>query len=227
MNSVPGVRRSIVQQKMKASMKFLTFGLDVLALVGQLRFRELKHRGEIAEELCRRGIKISDRTVQRASLDDHVKASLQRVAEEHQGIILSIDGVQPEKGNETLYVIREVISGTVVAAKNFKSSSTEELKVWIQPVLALGFPILGFISDGQRTIRKTIEELAPDVPYQNCQYHYLKDIAKPVVDRDRRLKKAIKKQLRGIREVEKKLINWTISKQKSPQVMQLLFGLFY
>jgi len=196
------------------SMKYLTFGLDVLALVGQLRFREQKHRSEIAEELLHHGIKTSERTVQtlyeryslllRASLNEHVQQALQQVVEEHKGIVLSIDGIQPEKGNETLYVIREVISGTIVAAKNVKSSSTEELKELIQPILELGFPILGFISDGQLSIRKAIEELAPDIPYQYCQYHYLKDIAKPVVDRDRKLKTSIKKNLRGIRKVEKK-----------------------
>lgn len=34
--------------------------------------------------------------------------------------------VQPEKGNETLYVIREVFSGIILAAKNLKSNSAEE-----------------------------------------------------------------------------------------------------
>ncbi|MEW9672507.1 hypothetical protein [Ammoniphilus sp. 3BR4] len=140
----------------------------------------------------------------RASLDDHVKQVLRQVVEDHKGIVLSIDGVQPEKGNETLYVIREVLSGTVVAAKNVKSSSTAELKEFIRPVLDLGFPILGFVSDGQLSIRKAIEELRPNLPYQYCQYHYLKDIAKPVVDKDRKLKTSIKKDLRGIRAVEKK-----------------------
>jgi hypothetical protein len=196
------------------SMKYVTFGMDVLALIGQLRFKEHKHRGEIAAELLKRGIKTSERNVQklyeryslllRASLDDHVKQALRQVVEDHKGIVLSIDGVQPEKGNETLYVIREVLSGTIVAAKNVKSSSTAELKEFIQPVLDLGFPILGFVSDGQLSIRKSIEELRPNLPYQYCQYHYLKDIAKPVVDKDRKLKTSIKKDLRGIRAVEKK-----------------------
>jgi hypothetical protein len=69
------------------------------------------------------------------------------MVETHGGIILSMDGVQPEKGNETLYVIREVLSGTILAAKNVKSSSTEELTEFINPILAYGFPILGFVSD--------------------------------------------------------------------------------
>jgi hypothetical protein len=50
-----------------------------------------------------------------------------------------------------------------------------------------------------------MEDLLPDVPYQYCQYHYLKDIAKPIVDLDRKLKIGIKKSLRGIREIERKL----------------------
>ncbi|MEW9673699.1 hypothetical protein ABLT31_33420 [Ammoniphilus sp. 3BR4] len=46
-------------------MKYVTFGMDVLALIGQLRFKEHKHRGEIAEELLHRGIKTSERNVQK------------------------------------------------------------------------------------------------------------------------------------------------------------------
>jgi hypothetical protein len=63
-----------------------------------------------------------------ASAKIHAKKVFQEVTEEHGGIILSIDGVQPEKGNETLYVIREVLSGTVVAAQNLKSSAAIKLK---------------------------------------------------------------------------------------------------
>lgn len=197
------------------SMKYLTFGMDVLALVGQLRFKEHKTIGEIAHELEQRGVITTERNVQKlyerysillhASAETHAKKVFQEVTEEHGGIILSIDGVQPEKGNETLYVIREVLSGTVVAAQNVKSSAANELMAFIQPVLDLGFPILGFVSDGQRSIRMAIETLTPDAPYQYCQYHYLKDIAKPVVDKDRKLKTSIKKNLRGIREVERKV----------------------
>ncbi|PWW01124.1 hypothetical protein DFQ01_11013 [Paenibacillus cellulosilyticus] len=36
-----------------------------------------------------------------------------------------MDGVQPEKGDETLYVVREVFSGTILVAKSVKSSWNE------------------------------------------------------------------------------------------------------
>ncbi len=74
-------------------------------------------------------------------------------------------GVQPEKGNETLYVIREVFSGTILVAKSVKSSFAEELKSLIQPVIDLDFPIIGIVSDGQQSIRLAMESLLPEVPY--------------------------------------------------------------
>ena len=90
-------------------------------------------------------------------------------------------------------VIREVFSGTILAAQNLKSSSAEELKKLISPVIELGLPIIGIVTDGQQSIRMAMESLLPNVPYQYCQYHYLKDIAKPVVELDRKLKTGIKK----------------------------------
>lgn len=196
------------------SMKYITYGMDVIAYVGKLRFEEHKTRLEIMKILNSRGITVSERHVQklyeryavllRAGSESYIKESFQKVTEEHGGIILSMDGVQPEKGNETLYVIREVLSGTIVAAKNVKSSAASELMEFIKPVLDYGFPILGFVSDGQLSIRLAFEKLSPDTPYQYCQFHYLEDISRPVVDKDRKLKKNIKKKLRGIREIERK-----------------------
>lgn len=53
--------------------------------------------------------------------------------------MISMDGIQPEKGNETLYVIREIFSGTILAAQNLKSGSAEKLKKFITPIIELGF----------------------------------------------------------------------------------------
>ncbi|HWR07418.1 hypothetical protein [Sporomusa sp.] len=196
-------------------MKHTSYGFDVLALVGELRFKQHMTCAEITSELNQRGIATSERNAQRlyerylallrSSVTDYTKKVLQEVVKTNGGIMLSMDGVQPEKGNETLYVVREVFSGTILAAENVKSSAAEELKALILPIVKLGFPIIGIVSDGQQSIRMAMESLLPDVPYQYCQYHYLKDIAKPVVDLDRKLKTEIKKKLRGIRDLERKI----------------------
>jgi len=197
------------------SMKHSSYGYDVLALVGELRFKQHMTVKELADALNERGIPTSERHAQNlyeryqvllaASLDDHTRKVLAETTEQNGGIILSMDGVQPEKGNETLYVLREVFSGTVLAAKNMKSGTAAELQTLILPVIEFGFPIVGIVSDGQHSIRLAFEELLPNVPYQYCQYHYLKDIAKPIVDADRKLKTELKKSMRGIRDVERKI----------------------
>ncbi|MBN2980200.1 transposase [Cohnella algarum] len=197
------------------SMKYSSYGYDVLGLVGELRFKQHRTCKEIAELLNERGIVASERyaqtlyeryqTLLAASLDEHVRQSLAETTAQNGGIILSMDGVQPEKGNEMLYVIREVFSGTVLAAQNMKSGAAGELRSLIEPIIELGFPVVGIVSDGQVSIRQAFETLLPDVPYQYCQYHYLKDIAKPVVDADRKLKMELKKSMRGLREVERKI----------------------
>ena len=63
------------------------------------------------------------------------------------GIVLAIDGVQPEKSHETLYMLREVRSGRVLVAKTLLSSATAEIERLIEEVLSLGIPIVGVISD--------------------------------------------------------------------------------
>lgn len=197
------------------SMKHSSYGNDVLGLVGELRFKQHRTFKEITVALNERGIPTSERHAQNlyeryqtllaASLDDHVQKVLAEITEQNGGIILSMDGVQPEKGNETLYVIREVFSGTILAAQNMKSGTATELKALIEPIMELGYPIVGIVSDGQQSIRKAFESLLTDLPYQLCQYHYLKDIAKPVVDADRKLKMELKKSMRGIRDIERKI----------------------
>ncbi len=46
----------------------------------------------------------------------------QAQAKEQGTIILSIDGIQPDKGNETVYLVRDVLSGRVLSAENVTRS---------------------------------------------------------------------------------------------------------
>jgi hypothetical protein len=93
------------------------YGLDVVVRTGQLRFTEHRTREEIWRRLRdETPVVISERHVQhllelylallRASGLD-VVARLGPVARQHGGLILSLDGLQPEQGNEQLWVVRE------------------------------------------------------------------------------------------------------------------------
>ena len=62
---------------------------------------------------------------------------------------------------------------------------------------------MGVISDKQESICQAVERQLPGVSHQLCHYHYLKDLAKPVCEADRQLKKELKKKVRQIRPLER------------------------
>lgn len=56
--------------------------------------------------------------------------------EANGGLIISIDGIQPDKGNETIYLVRDVLTGRVLTAENVSSSGKEVMKRVLAPVVA-------------------------------------------------------------------------------------------
>jgi len=190
-----------------------TFGLEVVARIGEWRYREHRTVEEIVGELRQGGMSISIKETQLLSevflalvetcLKDDQEAI--KELEKQGGIVLAIDGIQPEKGNETLWLLRDVLSQRVLLARNLLSSGSVEIGPLIREVKKLGVPILGVISDKQSSICVAVEKELPGVPHQLCQFHYLRDMAKPVCEADRKLKKQLKQKVRGIREVERKV----------------------
>jgi hypothetical protein len=190
-----------------------TFGLDVVARVGELRYREQQTVEKIATALGQQGGKISLKEIQLLSevflalVETVVKNDPQLVEQlrAQGGILLAADGIQPEKGNETLWLFRDLLSGRVLVARNLLSSGREDLAPLIVEVKELGVEVLGVISDKQSSICLAIEQELPSVPHQLCQYHYLRDVAQPVCEADRKLKKQLKQKVRGIRELERQV----------------------
>jgi hypothetical protein len=190
------------------------YGLDVVVRVGYLRFAEHRTREEIWRELHEQTpVQLSERHVQnllevylallRASERDP-RERLVATVEEHGGIILALDGLQPEQGNEQLWVVREVLSGTVLGAANLQQASAPFLVRLLRPLREAELPVLGVVSDAQESIRLAVAEVFPGVPHQLCQYHALREAAEPLWEADRHLLVQAKKELRGLREVEER-----------------------
>lgn len=190
-----------------------TFGLDVVAHIGALRYRGHKTIEQIATALAEQGVSISLKEVQLLSevflalVETVIKNDPQVVQQlrAQGGIVLAADGIQPEKGNETLWLFRDVLSGRVLVARNLLSSGSAELAPLVAEVKELGVPIRGVISDKQASICLALEKELPNVPHQLCQYHYLRDLAQPVCEADRKLKKQLKQKVRGLRDVERQV----------------------
>jgi len=190
------------------------FGLDVIALAGRLRFAEHRSVPEIHQALVGRGLTIAARSVtnllQRYEelvalrLTDHNRL-VERLRDQGQ-VILALDGMQPDVGHEVLWVLRDCLSGEVLLARSLLGSTAAELVPLLREVAtALPVPIGGVISDGQASIRNAVQTALPDVPHQLCQFHYLREAAKPVFEADRHAKKLLKKEVRGVRPIERAL----------------------
>lgn len=190
----------------------MTFGLEVVVWVGQQRYEQHRTRREMHRELVKRGVRISEREVDYlgeaflalATTSIRKDTQAQEELRQQGGIVLSIDGVQPEKGNETLYLVRDVLSGRVLEGENLLSSAASEIGRLLARVKELGIPVVGVVSDKQESILRAIQQEFPGVPHQVCQLHYLRDLSLPWVEEDRPLKTQLKKEIRGIRDVERR-----------------------
>jgi hypothetical protein len=201
-----------------------TFGLDIVILAGHLRLGKHQTQDEVHQQLSERiaplGVSISRREV--LYLFDAF-CSLLRVAsevkedkewfaqvEKNGGIIVSIDGIQPDKGNETVYIVRDALTGRTLEAANVSSSETVVMKQILAPVVELEVPVLGTISDAQESEMKALQELWPDVPHQVCQFHVLREASKPAYEEDRKIntemRKSIQPKVNSIRKQIKRHI---------------------
>jgi len=121
-------------------------------------------------------------------------------------VILAIDGLQPDVGHEVLWVLRDCLSGAVLLARSLLSGRQQDLADLIRQVRdGLAVPIAGVISDGQHPVRKAVAATLPGVPHQLCQFHYLREAARPLYEADRHAKKELKKRVRGVRPIERSL----------------------
>lgn len=179
-----------------------TFGLDIVLEVGHLRLREHKTVDEIhqylSEQLAPLQQTISRREILflfeaytallRAGTEVIHDEAWKEQVRKNKGIVLSIDGIQPDHGNETIYLMRDVLTGRILHAENVTDSTKERLKEILLPVVALNVPVLGVISDAQPTELQAVADLWPNVPHQICQFHALREAGRLIYNADHRVK---------------------------------------
>jgi hypothetical protein len=193
------------------------FGLDVIALIGTWRFREHRSVPEMHQRLQTRGLVISERAVthllhryeELVSLHVTDRERITARLQEQGHVILALDGLQPDVGHEVLWVVRDCLSEEILLARPLLSSTQGDITALLQEVKQLleplKVPIKGIISDGEETIRSAVAFVFAGIPHQLCQFHYLKDAIKPFYEADRHAKTLLKKQLRGVRPIERAL----------------------
>ena len=136
--------------------------------------------------------------------------ALRRQYESVDEIVLSIDGLQPEKGHETLYVVRELTQKRVWFAEALISATNDEVQRLIAQAKAwassLNKTVALWISDKQDAFVTGIAAEFPGVPHRYCDNHFLRDLAKPVLEADSHAKVQMRRKVRGLRKIEQTVL---------------------
>src|SRR6266566_2210303 len=143
------------------------FGLDVIALVGSLRYTSHRSVPEIHQALCDRGVTIAERTVthllqryeELVALHLAEKPRLRDRFKKQGQVILALDGLQPDVGHEVLWVLRDCLSGEVLLARSLLSACEADLAPLLREVQhVLDVPIRGVISEADRHAKKELKK---------------------------------------------------------------------
>jgi len=197
----------------------VAIGWDVFCWIGHRRCSRHMAIATIRSELRDDyGIKLSDDAIEKyirryqvmlAARQQDAEA-LRRQYEAGTEIILCIDGLQPEKGHETLYVVRELTRKRVWFAEPLISATADEVRRLIQKAKqwaeSLGTPVGLWMSDQQDAFVTGIAAEFPDVPHRYCDNHFLRDLAKPVLEADSHAKVQMRKKVRGLRTIEQAVL---------------------
>ncbi len=207
------------EQECSLAMPRWGIGWDVFCWIGQRRFSRHWSVPQIRNELRDTyDLRLSD-----DAIEDHIAAYQKMVAARHQHpqelatlyrdakeIVLTIDGLQPEKGHETLYVVREVTQSRVWFAEPLLSGASDEIRRLFTRATeiadGLGLNVVLWISDKQDAFVKCVAEMFPDVPHRFCTNHFFRDLAKPVLALDSTAKKKMRAKIRGLRALERDVL---------------------
>lgn len=165
-------------------------------------------------------------------LENYVKRYERMVAARHEDleqlrevyaniadVVLSIDGIQPEKGHEVLYVVRELNARRVWFAVPVLSSAQDEITGILrrakEMAAFLGKPVRAWVSDKQEAFVRGIAQVFSGVPHRLCKVHFVRALAKETLEADGHVKVKMRKKVRGLRKVEQNIHEAVLASAKN------------
>lgn len=186
-------------------------GFDVIASIGQSRYGEEFRRSEIKAQLARDFplVEISERQIETlyklygqlvsgsTLKDPEVIAKIKA----NKVMVLSTDGAKPIRNNDSVWFVRDVVSGITLAAMAMTSCTKAALVKLLIPIKEFArrhnVHVVGIVSDKESKILAAVKQVFPKARHQYCQLHYVANLAKPLVKQDLELANEVRKEARG------------------------------
>lgn len=182
-----------------------TYGYDVVTRIGWLRQHSFATYEQIYADLSQR-VAISASHVRvlyprsylplLACHERRQRARLDTLASEQGGLIIALDGLEPEAGEPQLWCIRELSTGLTLRSGWLSRQTQEAFEDFLAPLAECSWPILAVLSDKQTGLEQAVASKFPTSPHQLCQAHSLRNVAKPLSEVDAELKTALRQAVR-------------------------------
>lgn len=200
----PSVRAQMV------ALPHSTYGLDVVAQAGWWHDRDHLNGDDIYRRLCPH-IQIGRRTVDLlvhqyrlllACAESQQPERLVQAVMEHGGLILHLDGLEPEGAREQLWIVRELFSERILIAGWLPRVNEPALTQFLTPVrdylATQGWPVLATLSDKQGVLVNALKHVWPGALQHWCHSHYLRNAVDPLYDRDQAFKTDLRRDVRRV-----------------------------
>lgn len=205
------------------------YDYEVNAKVAQYRWQRKLTYKEIIEKMKNKfGIILSLATTERMlktyeiGCSQKYKPEYIKKIKANGGVLLTIDGMKPLKGNSPLYTVRDEFTGLIIYAKRLTSESIKQIKEVLIAAkqrieVDLKSKVIGIMSDAHPKQRKAIAEVFPGVYHCLCHYHFYKYVFKAPKDLDSNLMTQTRKFLRGLYYLNKEKIYNNQGKRWEPE----------
>ena len=186
----------------KLSLPYCTYGLDVLAYIAHRRNGEHKQFVEIWQELqTKYEVEISERQVgllyrkvQALLMGNQAEVwqELAATEEKYGKLIMAVDALQPDGGGPKMYILHELLGGTIISLATLDQAKEDNLIEWLEPYREWRGSVEGTISDNEKALVAALKKTFPEAKHQLCQMHFVKDLSSPVHEADRELQKELR-----------------------------------
>lgn len=195
------------------------YGLDVTLHVGERHLGDGVPLAQITRDLNALGTPLDQRHTGRVFRDFVAlttllrgdEAAVQQRLRAQGGMVLMCDGVQFEDRSPVLYLVWDAISGTPLFGERKPFRGKDDLVPLLERARDMGVPVLGVVSDKEKGLVPAVEQVFPDVPYQYCHTHFLKNCAKPLREDLTSLQGSVRRRADAVRKVGAKLPRSTSS----------------
>lgn len=194
-------------QRRRLVFSHRSYTVAVLAKLGTLAYRQQRSSTEISQIMTASGVPMSHQTacyllhLYDELVADDAATRAQRLATLQgapgTGVVISFDGLQPDAEYPGLWLVRVPDLDLTLVAEVVADHSGPTLASLLLRGKALieeaGKTVTGVISDGEPCNLKAVGLALPGLPHQVCQFHFLRNLGKPILPDDGILRQGLKK----------------------------------